>query len=545
MYIEKCLNNGTEYLRLVKSQRILNDKGIKTVRKKVILNIGPLNKFNDGKPNFVERLKTSYKAGNPIIESLKEFVETNPKVYQNYHLSLSEGSQYCIGHPKKFANNLIECILEEIGVIPFVNRYKSIFGANFDLTGFIRLLIYGRILSPASKIGTINQNDNYLDSIIKDPYKYNIYDTLDFIEKYKKPLLNRINNNLVSKFNRKTDIVYYDVTNFFFEIENSDEDIEIDDNITIKGLRKNGVCKEERKLPIVQMGLFMDDKGLPISIEIFPGNTLDHQTVKYSLEKSIDPLNMPRFIFVGDRGICESTSLSHLKELGHGWVVAKSIAKSKQVDKDWIYAEDNYISKDNDFKYKSKIETRTIKKDDGSTDTLTEKIVVYWSKSFFEKQKHENKSFTEFIKKLKNNSTSFRITSSYSKMIKKFLKSDVVNIKTGELVNSKDLLAMIDDEKVQKFESTMGYYQIVSSELNKSELEIISIYHGLSRIEDQFRTMKGTLDTRPIFLRTPEHIEAHLTLCMIALTVVRIMQNKIIEYQHSNKINNSKTKKVN
>ncbi|MEG1142617.1 MAG: transposase, partial [Clostridia bacterium] len=186
---------------------------------------------------------------------------------------------------------------------------------------------------------------------------------------------------------------------------------------------------------------------------------------------------------------------------------------------------------------------RTIKKDDGSTDTLTEKIVVYWSKSFFEKQKHENKSFTDFIEKLKKNPTNFRITSSYSKLIKKFLKTDVVNIKTGELVNSKELLAMIDDEKVKNFESTMGYYQIISSELNKDESEIINIYHGLSRIEDQFRTMKGTLDTRPLFVRTPEHIEAHLTLCMIALTVIRIIQNKIVNYQHYNKIGNSKIKK--
>ncbi|MEG1990270.1 MAG: IS1634 family transposase [Clostridia bacterium] len=543
MYIEKCLNNGTQYLRLVKSQRILNNKGIKTVRKKIVFNIGPLTKFDDGKPDFVDRLKKSYKAGNPIIESLKDYIEINSNAYENYHFSISEGSQTCIGHPKKIANILIERILEDLGVIQFSNRYKSLFNSNFDLLGFIRLLIYGRILSPSSKIGTINQNDDYLDTVIKDPYNYNIYDTLDFVHKYKKSLLSRINNNLVEKFNRKTDLVYYDVTNFFFEIENPDEDIENNDNTITKGLRKNGVCKEERKLPIVQMGLFMDDKGLPISIEIFPGNTLDHQTVKPALESSIDNLNMPRFIFVGDRGICESNSLSHLKELGHGWVVAKSIAKSKQIDKNWIFDEADYVFKGNDFKYKSKIETRTINKDDGSTDTLTEKIVVYWSKSFFEKQKHENKSFIDFIQKLKKNPANFKITSTYSKMIKKFLKADVVNIKTGELVNSKELLAMIDDEKIKNFEKEMGYYQIISSELNKDDLEIINIYHGLSRIEDQFRTMKGTLDTRPLFVRTPEHIEAHLTICMIALTVVRIIQNKIVEYQHCNKINDSKIKK--
>lgn len=135
----------------------------------------------------------------------------------------------------------------------------------------------------------------------------------------------------MNNFNRKTDIIYYDVTNFYFEIERPDDDIENEDGTLTKGLRKNGVCKEERKLPIVQMGLFMDNNGLPISIEVFPGNTLDHQTVETALKTSIDGLNMPRFIFVGDRGICESNSLVHLESQGHGWVVSKSIAKSKRL----------------------------------------------------------------------------------------------------------------------------------------------------------------------------------------------------------------------
>ena len=96
---------------------------------------------------------------------------------------------------------------------------------------------------------------------------------------------------------------------------------------------------------------------------------------------------------------------------------------------------------------------------------------------------------------------------------------------------------MIDDEKVKSFENEMGYYQIVTSELEKDDLEIIDIYHGLSQIEDQFRTMKSTLDTRPIHLRTEEHIHAHLVLCTLALIVMRVIQNKIVDYQNINCIN--------
>ena len=112
MYVEKCLNNGTEYLRLVKSQRVLNSNGKKTVRKKVIFNIGPLSKFDDGQPNYAERLKTSFKEGNPIIETLQEFVEVNEKKYEKYKFTINEGSEECIGHPKKISNILIERILE-------------------------------------------------------------------------------------------------------------------------------------------------------------------------------------------------------------------------------------------------------------------------------------------------------------------------------------------------------------------------------------------------------------------------------------------------
>ena len=103
----------------------------------------------------------------------------------------------------------------------------------------------------------------------------------------------------------------------------------------------------------------------------------------------------------------------------------------------------------------------------------------------------------------------------------------MINKETGEVVDSKELLSMIDDEKLNEFNELMGYYQIVSSELEMSEKEIIEKYHGLTRIEDQFREMKGTLETRPIYLQTPEHIKAHLIVCFMALTMIRIMQHKI------------------
>lgn len=112
---------------------------------------------------------------------------------------------------------------------------------------------------------------------------FNIYDTLDFIHQHKKQIITRLNTKLIQHTGRKNNVIYYDVTNFFFEIDRQDEDFENEEGTIVKGIRKDGVCKEERKLSIVQMGLFMDENGIPISIEIFPRNTLDHLTVSTAL----------------------------------------------------------------------------------------------------------------------------------------------------------------------------------------------------------------------------------------------------------------------
>ena len=271
---------------------------------------------------------------------------------------------------------------------------------------------------------------NYYQPIIDNPYEYNVYDSLDFVYKYRKTIFNTLNKAMVSKFNRKSSLVFYDVTNFYFEIEEPDEDT--DDE---KGIRKMGVSKEERKLPIVQMGLFMDEQGFPISIEMFPGNTLDHQTVIDALKSSVDDMKYERFIFIGVRGMTNYPNLLHITSLGNGYIVSKSILKSTKKDKEWLLDDNGYIYTSNDFKYKSRIIHKKVKDEFGNIKEITEKEVVYWSKRFEDKQKHENKSFLDFIEKLKNSPESFRISKAQTKDIKKFLKSDVKNIATGEIIN--------------------------------------------------------------------------------------------------------------
>jgi len=534
MYIEKNKNNGIDYLRLVKSQRITNSKGIKTSTKSVVYNIGPLSRYDDGKPDYVQRLKESFKRGKPIIPELQRFC-TDPLPKEHYDIHFEEGDPDCIGHPKLFSHILIERILEELGMTYYFQHYKAYTRSQFDLLGFFRLLVYGRILNPASKIATIRQNADYYTPILNTPYEFNVYDTLDFIYDFRESIIKKLNKSIKNSFNRTTNVIFYDVTNFFFEIEKPDEDTELNGEI-IKGTRKNGVCKEERKLPIVQMGLFMDEQGLPISIEVFPGNTLDHLTMIDACKKTVDTLDLSRFILVADRGMCASPNLLHLLDHNNGYIVSKSIKKCRKDDKEWILNEDGYTKTSDDFKVKSRIIKYKVSdpQKPKKNREIVEKQVVYWSRRFYEREKAEKKSFFEFIEKVRQSPANFKITSLQSKCIKKYLKKDVLNSDTGELISSSVINTLLDEDKIRKETEFMGYYMIITSEINMSDTEIIDTYHNLSRIEDQFRVMKGTFETRPIYVRKTEHISSHLLICMISLIVLRIIQQKIVSFQKAN-----------
>lgn len=529
MFIEKVKNNGTDYLRLVEGVRIANKNGYKTTHKRVILNIGPLKRFDDGQPDYVDRLKKSFKAGNPMIPALLPYCNAQRPAEQ-YRFVINEGSPDCFGHPKLFCHVLLERILEELGMNTLFSSYKGYTRLQYDVYGFAKLLIFGRLLNPASKCATIRQNEDYYTSILKDYNPDNVYDTLDFIAANKDRIIRRMNTNLVKKANRSPEVIFYDVTNFYFEIEHPDED-ETDEegNIIIRGQRKMGVCKEERKLPIVQMGLFMDDNGIPIAIESFPGNTLDHLTLRPALKKNIENLDFSRFIMIADRGICQYNNLLHILDAGNGYIVSKSLLKSTKEEQEWTYSDEGYTQVSPDFKYKSRIKKRTVKDEKGRSRTIEEQVVVYWSRKYQVRCEYENKRFLDFLDKLEQNPENFRVTALEAKSLRRFFRPEYVHQTTGEVFDASKLKPLIDFEKVREFRKSMGYYQIVTSELTMPAQKVIDKYHGLTQIEDQFRVMKGDLNTRPIFVRTPEHVNAHLLICTIALIVLRIIQKRILD----------------
>ena len=471
MYIDRYKTNGRYYLRLVREKRITDAKGNSVSRKESVLSLGNYDQFDDGEPDYLERLRQSFREGNPLIPALLPYVKQAPK--QKYTIAFAAGDE-CFGSPKRLAPCILDPVFAALGLDELFASIKHSSRIEYDLQGIVRLLTYGRLLEPASKIATMQQNDSYYRPLVKSNNDSNVYDTLDVIYENRKQIIQRMNSCISKGIGRNTNTVFYDVTNFFFEVEEPDED-EVDDegNVIEKGLRKMGVSKENRKQPIVQMGLFLDDKGIPISIEMFPGNTLDHLTFRTALRNTVENLNLERFILIADRGMYNGTNMCHVLDQGNGYIVSKSLKKSAKTEREWVMNQEGYTVVSPEFKYKSRIVTRTVTAEDGKKRKIQEKVVVYWSRAFYAREKHENQSFLDFIEKLKANPASFRVSASQSRNLRKFMKKECVNKETGEILDSRKLLSMIDNAKLTEFNELMGYYQIVSSELEMNDQEII------------------------------------------------------------------------
>jgi transposase len=279
----------------------------------------------------------------------------------------------------------------------------------------------------------------------------------------------------------------------------------------------------------------MDDNGIPVSFEMFPGNTLDHHTLRPAMERTVDGFGLGRFVLVADRGMYSAPNMCHVTDAGNGYIVSKSLRKSTAATRRWAISPEGYTVVSDRFRRKSRIvqrEVALVKRDKNGKKTrerrkFTEKEVVYWSEAFYKREMHEHKSFLDFVERLRANPAGFRVSAAQSKSLRKFLKDEYLNKKTNEVVDGRKLVAMIDEDKLNEFNELMGYYMIATSELDTPDQEIIDKYHGLTQIEDQFREMKGTLEARPVFVNTPGHVHAHLLVCFIALTMMRLVQRRI------------------
>ena len=546
-HIECYKNHGIDYLRISEAVYVPE---LKKQKKHTIKNIGPLSNYDDGKPDFLKRFRRKWKEGKLNFDGLTYSTKSPTRNVFEF-----DNNQNYI-ELKNIGYFFLQNIYEKLAIDDVLRKIKSDSKIEYDLNGITKMLVFGRILDPASKKKTFENRNKYLFPVTTCDDLNDVYKALDVLAENSKKIQNRMNTKIKnSSIGRVTNLTYYDVTNYFFETMYGDDDIyELDENneiikgedgepiIVKKGFRKKGVSKENRNEPIVQMGLFIDNNGIPVSHKLFPGSTQDKTTFKDVLEKDVDEMDLGRIVIVADNGMNTQENKYLITEKGNGYIVSKSVKKSWTKIGPWAMDNEGYTEIRNSsgemvFKYKSRINEieLTYKNLDGtkSKKTVKEKEIIYWSKKHYEREEQQNKKFIEYLESCKENPDKLKDKQRKSQ---EFIKTVDVDPETGEIIHPEKVIVFLD-KKLEKYKETMGFYSIVTSEIEDDDREIINRYHGLSRIEDSFRIIKSDLEGRPIYVWLEEHIKAHFLICFIALTIIRIIQYKILKYENKSTLN--------
>lgn len=525
MYLKACPGYKNKiYLSFVQGYR---DESGKT-KQKTIEKIG-----------YLEDLKKIY--DDPIahfkeIAKQRNAEEVNELVIKNINTKIIDES-----NPRKNLGYIIpKRIYKELGIYEFLKEKSSKLKIEYNLQDIFELLVYSRILFPNSKLSTYNHKDMYFEN-----YNFsekNMYRSFDYLANYKDEILKLCWNNTKDLYNRDTSNTYYDTTNYYFEISYNDEDkIDENGNVIEKGLRKKGPSKEHRKSPIVQMGLLMDNNGLPMYYDLFPGNESEKTQMRPTLKKTKAKFDIGRTVIVADRGQNTSDNTVFIagkndddKTNHDGYVYGQSIIGADEEFRNWAVNQEGFITdiildeNNNEihFKHKSRIFAKNvqIKKNNQRTVKyqIYQKQMVYYSQKYADKQKYERELAILKAKDLIANPGKYTQATSYG--CTKYINNISFNKKTGEVADDSNLSLNLD--KIKDEEKFDGYYSIVTSEKHLSDKEIRDIYKGLWKIEETFKITKSELETRPIFVWTPESIETHFLSCFIALLIIRLLEQK-------------------
>ena len=545
MFLKQSKSHNRIYLSFVQGYRDETGK----IKHRTIKKIGYLDELEKQFDNPIEHFKNIAKEKNN-----NEITEYTIKNLNTKTIDENVNS-------KNLGYIVLKKIYKELQIDNFLSNEQKKLKMQYDLNKIFELLIFSRILFPASKNETFNNKDIFFEKFdfsLKDLYR-----SLDYFNGFRDDILKLIWDNTKDKYNRDTSISYYDTTNYYFEISYNDEDL-IDENGTIleKGYRKKGPSKEHRKTPIISMGLLMDKIGIPLSYDLFPGNESEKLQMRPALKSTKAKYGIERTIIVADRGQNTSDNLVFIAgkndddHTNHdGYVYGQSIIGADMEFKTWAISQDGFINDyvyDEDgnlvtykeriedengkllryeekpviFKHKSRVYAKKVKiKKDNKRKvnyTVYQKQMIYYSKQYADRQKHERENAIKKAKDLIENPGKYTQATSYG--CTKYINNIRFDEETGEIPKGLELSLKLD--KIKEEEKFDGYYSIVTSEKDLSDKEIRDIYKGLWKIEESFKITKSNLETRPVYVWTKEHIEAHFLTCFISLVIIRLLEYK-------------------
>jgi len=542
LYYDKRLKDPTYYIQ----------QGFRNGKKTTTKNIKRLGKHSElllitddpleYAKNEVKKMNEEYRSGRSEFIVTMDFNERIPSTDSPCSNSTSLNIGYLY----------LKNIYAKLNLSDFFKSVSSDRKITYDCNKICQFLTYARTLDPASKYGTYDKLDTYYE---KPQVEYqHMIRFLDILDRNSDKYLKHLFDNSENIVKRDTSVMYYDCTNYFFETEKPDE--EIVDEVTgeiILGLRQFGISKENKTSPIVEMGLIMDSRGIPISMCIHPGNT-NEQLTAVPLEKEVIKMTgNKKFIYCADAGL-GSYNIRKFNDMGgRAYIVTQSVKKLGQEIKDIVFNDSNYrlLSNDdaitlkemrtfnkkdannlslyNDFAYKvipantamdtglyeEKVYKNGRTKKVKAKGTLHQYIIVTFSRKMMEYQRTIRERQLERAKKLLRLKDPEKIKKGPND-IRRFLKntsSDTANY-------------VLDMDKIHEEEKYDGFYAVATN-LDDSAKDILAVAQNRYKIEDCFRIMKTNFDARPVFLRKPERIRAHFLICYTALLIYRLMECKL------------------
>jgi len=504
MYIRKTkIKNKNDYMvYLVEGYR---DQRGKTMQR-IIKRYGSYNELTKNNPQAFEQLKERYQTN---LEETKINLELDL-------LKVRDGSQKLQNYGYVF----LESIYNQLSISTFIDEYAENKTFKYNLNDIFKLLVFSRCLNPASKRETYHHKDSYFLNL-SDFSQDDIYRSLNHLTQMKDDLMIHLNQEIIHQGLRDVSLVFYDVTNYYFESEATSE------------LMGKGVSKERVKSSIVQMGLFIDNNGLPITYELFNGSTNDLSTMRPILEKIKKDYNLGSITIVGDKGNNSSSNLAMIEDYHDKYIIAQKIRGRGSLMADIVLDQAGYIyNHDQSFKHKFETIEKEVTDLNGNKRILTQRLMCFWSKNEEIYQKNKRGLLDEKIEKYLDNPALLNASNAFG--IKKYFKSVKVD-QSGQVIKGKNTY-QFNQEKYERDLALDGYYVIVTNDLTLSPFDIIKNYRQLSKIEDSFRVTKTDLEGRPIYVWTDNHIKGHFLTCYLSLLIYRLLQLKLDNQYSVNQI---------
>lgn len=417
----------------------------------------------------------------------------------------------------------LHAILEKLQVKRFIDLYQLTNDFQFKISDVLFSLIYARAINPCSKLRTFHEVLPFLFQ--EYDYSYNqMLKGVEFLGSDYEKIVELFTAQVSEKYGLSTSTTYFDCTNFYFEIDREDD------------FRRKGPSKENRKDPIIGLGLLLDANQIPIGMRMYPGNESEKPVLRDIIASMKNRQGIKgKTIQVADKGLNCSENIINAVSNGDGYLFSKSVKTLPEKEKVWVLLENGYqnvTNPDGSLKYKWKAcvdkfpYTYTDKDGKKHTVNLKEKRVVTYNPQLAKKKKFE-------IMKMVDKAT--RLSQSMAKKNEYGESSKYVTFKStskGEKTDDK-VVTEINEAQIEKDLKLAGYNLLVTSEVNMASKDIYSTYHNLWRIEESFRIMKSDLDARPVFLQKEDTIKGHFLICYLTVLLGRILQFKILENKYS------------